>query len=132
MGIPIHIHFFIISVHDILGCQRRYKIPHTLITVWPPTCADDSNRGNAPFSASGASSCSLVSGNLNSWLTRRWTSASLSVSEDLCCAGGYLHLACGSFPGGCFSYILNTLRSLRSLRCMILVTAKSAKSAKIV
>ena len=100
MGIPIHIHFFIIGVHDIPGCQRRYKIPHlwrfkiphTLITAWPPTCADDSNRGNAPSSTSGASLCSLVNpsttpASAREMFRRRWTSAFVTDSEDLCCAG---------------------------------------------
>lgn len=37
---------------------------------------------------------------------RRWTSASVTDREGLCCAVlGYLHLACGSLTGGCSVFL---------------------------
>lgn len=57
-----------------------------------PTYADDRNRGNALSDTSGASLCSLVRPSTSpaparAMFRRRWTSASVTVSEDLCCAG---------------------------------------------
>ena len=54
------------GAHDVYPLNTHPRPPNSSA----PACADDLASCTAPSSASGASSCSLVSGNLSSWLIR--------------------------------------------------------------